>query len=56
LHDPDRALEWLTLACDTREPWAWRLKLFPEFDALEGDPRYQALLRRINFPESPENQ
>ena len=52
LHDPDRAIEWLTIACDTHDPWVWRLKRFAEFDALEGDPRYQALLRRMNFPEA----
>jgi serine/threonine-protein kinase len=51
LNDRDRAIEWLTKACDTHDPAAWRLKRFPEFDALEGDPRYQALLRRMNFPE-----
>jgi TolB-like protein/Tfp pilus assembly protein PilF len=51
MNDMDRAIEWLTKACDSRDPWAPRLRQFPEFDALEGDPRYQALLRRMNFPE-----
>ncbi len=51
LNDPDRALEWLNKACDVHDSRAWQLKFFPEFDALESDPRYQALLRRMNFPE-----
>jgi tetratricopeptide (TPR) repeat protein len=51
LNDLDRTIEWLTVALDTRDPWAWRLRMFPEFDALESDPSYQALLRRMNFPE-----
>jgi TolB-like protein/class 3 adenylate cyclase/Tfp pilus assembly protein PilF len=51
LNDRDRAIEWLTKACDTHDPSARQLKMFPEFDALESDPRYQALLRRMNFPE-----
>ena len=50
LNDLDRAFEWLTKAADTHDPYVWRLKLFIEFDALESDPRYQALLRRMNFP------
>ncbi len=51
LEDRDRAIEWLTKAVETHDPFAWRVKLFPEFDTLESDPRFQALLRRMNFPE-----
>jgi len=51
LNEPDRALEWLTKACDAHEPLALRSRQYPEFDALEGDPLYRALLRRMNFPE-----
>jgi TolB-like protein/Tfp pilus assembly protein PilF len=54
--DRDRAIEWLTKAADAHDPWVWRIKLFPEFDAVESDPRYQALLRRMNFPESVEKK
>ncbi len=51
LDDRESAFEWLNKACDVHDPFVWRLKFFPEFDALESDPRYQALLRRMNFPE-----
>jgi TolB-like protein/class 3 adenylate cyclase/Tfp pilus assembly protein PilF len=52
LNDRDHAFEWLTKACDTHDPYVWRIKRYLEFDALESDPRYQALLRRMNFPEA----
>jgi tetratricopeptide (TPR) repeat protein len=55
MNDVDRAIEWLTSACDTGDPWASRLRQFPEFDKLEGDLRYQALLRRMNFPNVSES-
>ena len=49
----DRAIEWLQTAADERDgllPW---LMVFPPFDPLRSDPRFQALLRRMNFPETP---
>ena len=48
----DRAIEWLQTAADERDgllPW---LMVFPPFDPLRADPRFQALLRRMNFPET----
>jgi len=51
LGDRDRAIEWLERAYQERSFWIRNLKVDPLFDSLRGDPRFQALLRRMNFPE-----
>jgi TolB-like protein/tetratricopeptide (TPR) repeat protein/class 3 adenylate cyclase len=51
LGDRDRAIEWLTNAVDSHDVFAWRTRIFTEFEAMDDDPRYQALLRRMNFPD-----
>ena len=39
-------------AVEQREPLLTDLKYFPvRYDALKGDPRYEAVLQRIGFPE-----
>jgi TolB-like protein len=47
----DPAFEWLNRAYDMRDgglPW---IKIDPGLLGLRGDPRYKALLRRMNLPE-----
>jgi tetratricopeptide (TPR) repeat protein len=46
----DQALEWLQKAYEERDPWMGYLKVEPAFDPLRSDPRFQDLLRRMNFP------
>jgi tetratricopeptide (TPR) repeat protein len=51
LGDNDRAIEWLEKGYEDRE-WLIRfLQVDPMFDPLRSDPRFQSLLRRMNFPE-----
>lgn len=46
----DQALEWLEKAYKEREPSLVTLNVWPQ-GTLRDDPRFQALLRRLNFPE-----
>ena len=49
--DNNRALEWLEKGYEGRNPDMPYLGLFPIFDPLRDDPRFQDLLRRMNFPQ-----
>jgi TolB-like protein/predicted Ser/Thr protein kinase len=51
LGEKSQAFEWLEKAYQDRTsrlPW---IKLDPRFDPLRSDPRFQTLLRKMNFPE-----
>jgi hypothetical protein len=50
LGDPGRAFQWLDKAYRDRASALVRLKAEPGFDSLRSDPRFQDLLRRMNFP------
>jgi TolB-like protein/predicted Zn-dependent protease len=50
--DADQAFKWLDAAADRDLGIMW-LRGNPLFKALKSDPRYLALLRKLNFPESP---
>jgi TolB-like protein/Tfp pilus assembly protein PilF len=43
------ALEWLEKACDERATWMIFARVHPYFDALQAEPRFQALVRRLRF-------
>jgi TolB-like protein/Flp pilus assembly protein TadD len=45
----DRTFELLDRACEERSGWLVDLKVDPSFDALRGDPRFEAILRRIGL-------
>ncbi|MDV2496681.1 MAG: tetratricopeptide repeat protein, partial [bacterium] len=52
LGNKDRALAWLERAYDeNREAGVSDLNIEPWFDSFRDDPRFQSLLRRLNFPE-----
>ena len=51
LRDNDLALDWLEKGVESHDPSTTWLKVFPAFDHLRADPRFQSLLRRMNFPE-----
>jgi TolB-like protein/Tfp pilus assembly protein PilF len=47
----DEALQWLDRAYVQKDPALLLLKSQLSFDKLDGDPRYKALLRKMNLPE-----
>jgi serine/threonine-protein kinase len=51
LGEKEKALPWLEMACDEHDPNMVMLKVEPAWDPLRDDPRFQDLLRRMNFPE-----
>jgi TolB-like protein/DNA-binding winged helix-turn-helix (wHTH) protein len=50
LGDKDEAMRWLEQGYKERDLWLALLKVWPRFDPLRSDPRFQGLLRRMNFP------
>ena len=50
LGDSDKAFECLEKAYEERSLWMVHLRVTPRLDPLRSDPRFQALLRRMNFP------
>ena len=50
LGDKQTALDWLEKAYDQRDPYMITLKTNAYLDSLRSEPRFQALLRRMNFP------
>ncbi len=49
--EKERALDWLEKAYQERESKMVYVNVFPTWDSLRDDPRFQELLRRMNFPE-----
>ena len=50
LGDKDRAFAELNNAINTKDPGLLYLRADPFIDPIRGDPRYDALLKRLNFP------
>ncbi len=51
LGDKEQALEWLEKSYRDDFSWMVWLKVDPVMDPLRSDPRFQNLLRRMNFPQ-----
>lgn len=51
LGNREAALNWLEKAFDDRDEWMVYLRIYPEFDSLHSDPRFQKLEQRIGFPQ-----
>ncbi len=50
----DLAMDWLERAVEERDPPMTYANTWPAFDSLRAAPRFQALLRRMNFPSAGE--
>jgi tetratricopeptide (TPR) repeat protein len=50
LGDKDRAIAWLQKGVERHDLMSF-IKVDPKYDSLQSDPRFKALLRRMNFPE-----
>jgi hypothetical protein len=51
LGDKDQAFVWLEKAYEKHDGRMFLLKVDPAMDPLRDDPRYDDLVRRMNFPE-----
>lgn len=51
LEDNEKTLHALEQGFEEREPLMFALKVYPRWDGLRDDPRFQELVRRMNFPE-----
>jgi TolB-like protein/Tfp pilus assembly protein PilF len=49
LGEKEKALQWLEAACDARDPNMVMLKVWPAWDPLRAEPRFQALLKRMKL-------
>jgi predicted dithiol-disulfide oxidoreductase (DUF899 family) len=47
----EKAIQKLEEAFEERDPLLVYIKVAPEWDALREDPRFQEIVRRMNFPE-----
>jgi hypothetical protein len=49
--DIDRAAQWYQRGLDERSPNMIYMKSYHALDAVRGDPRFQVLIRAMNFPQ-----
>ncbi|HEY6088194.1 MAG TPA: protein kinase [Gemmatimonadaceae bacterium] len=49
LGDAQKALDWVEAAVDDRRGWSAYLRVHPILDPLRGEPRFAALVDRMNF-------
>jgi len=53
LGEIDTAFEWMERAAEGHDRWLSTLPTYPFLDPLHGDPRFEALLRKINLAPTP---
>ncbi len=47
--DKEKALEWLNKSYQRRERFLTTARITPDFDSLRDDPRFQEMIRKMNF-------
>ncbi len=52
LGEKDKAFEWLEKNYLQHEAWLEAIKVEPMYDSLRSDPRFQDLVKRMNFPDN----
>jgi hypothetical protein len=50
LGNKEQALKQLERGYEQRDTWIKELKAWPWLDALQNEPRYKDLMRKLNFP------
>jgi tetratricopeptide (TPR) repeat protein len=50
LGEKDEAMAWLERAYEEHDQWMVYIKAYPGWDALRSESRFQAFVRRMNFP------
>jgi tetratricopeptide (TPR) repeat protein len=50
LGDNDKAIEWLDMAEEERDPFVIYIHVDPNFDTLRGDPRFVELIKKLTVP------
>ena len=51
LGEKDEAMSWLERAYEEHDQWMVYVNSYPGWDPLHSEPRFQALVRRMNFPQ-----
>ena len=51
LGEKDEAYQWLEKEVDDRSGWASWYSVAPGLDELRNEPRFKAMLKRMNLPE-----
>ena len=51
LGEKDEAMAWLERAYEEHDQWMVYINSYPGWDDLRSEPRFQALVRRMNFPQ-----
>jgi hypothetical protein len=51
LGDKEQALTWLEKAYEERSWWMSWIQVDPSLDALRSEPRFQAIVKKMNFPQ-----
>jgi serine/threonine-protein kinase len=49
---PEAALDWMERGFDARDPSMPYIGVIPAYEQLRGNPRYEALLRRLRLPQA----
>ena len=49
--DKSQALQWLEVAMRNRDPYLIKVRINGYFDPLRKEPRFQAVMRELNFPD-----